>query len=77
MDGYVATVEQIDAQGINTPGGFNCRCGWKPIPVAVAMAQRWVDDDGQPDYAAIKRHNGRRQALIDTGKFPDAGFVSG
>jgi hypothetical protein len=41
------------------------------------MAQGWVDDDGQPDYAAIKRHNGRRQALIDTGKFPDAGFVSG
>jgi SPP1 gp7 family putative phage head morphogenesis protein len=77
MDGYVATVAQIDAQGINTPGGFNCRCGWKPIPVAIAMAKGWVDDDGQPDYAAIKRHNGRRQALIDTGKFPDAGFVSG
>lgn len=77
MDGFVATVEQIDAQGINTPCGFNCRCGWKPIRITKAMAQGWVNEDGAPDYKAIQRHNGRRQALIDTGKFPDPGFVSG
>lgn len=77
MDGYVATVEQIDAQGINTPGGFNCRCGWKPIPVAKALDKGWCDEDGVPDFKAIARHNGKRQALIDSGKFPDPGFVSG
>lgn len=77
MDGYVATVEQIDAQGINTPGGFSCRCAWKPIPIAVAYAKGWCDEDGIPDFKAIERHNGRRQALIDSGQFPDPGFVSG
>jgi SPP1 gp7 family putative phage head morphogenesis protein len=77
MDGYVATVEQIDSQGINTPLGFNCRCGWKPVPVAKAQANGWVDDDGVPNFKAIERHNGRRQGLIDTGKVPDPGFVSG
>lgn len=77
MDGYVATVEQIDAQGINTPGGFNCRCGWKPIPIAIANAKGWCDEDGIPDFKAIARHNGKRQALIDGGQFPDPGFVSG
>lgn len=77
MDGYVATVEQIDSQGINTPLGFNCRCGWKPVPVAKAQANGWVDDEGVPNFKAIERHNGRRQGLIDTGKVPDPGFVSG
>jgi hypothetical protein len=77
MDGYVATVEQIDAQGIPTPGGFNCRCRWKPIPLVVAASRGWTDEEGVPDYAAIKKHNGRRQQLIDSGQFPDPGFISG
>jgi SPP1 gp7 family putative phage head morphogenesis protein len=77
MNGYVATVDQIDAQGINTPAGFNCRCGWKPLPIAVALAKGWCDEDGIPKFDAIARHNGRRQALIDGGQFPDPGFVSG
>jgi SPP1 gp7 family putative phage head morphogenesis protein len=77
MDGLVATVEQIDAQGINTPGGFNCRCGWKPIPIAKAFAKGWCNEDGDPDYAAIIAHNGKRQQLIDSGQFPDPGFISG
>jgi SPP1 gp7 family putative phage head morphogenesis protein len=77
MDGYVATVEQIDSQGIPTPGGFNCRCRWKPIPLAIAVSKGWTDEDGVPDYAAIKKHNGQRQRLIDSGQFPDPGFISG
>ena len=77
MDGFVATVEQIDAQGIATPAGFNCRCAWVAVPAAQAMSSGWTKGDGTPDLAAIKRHNGRRQSLIDTGKFPDPGFVSG
>ena len=77
MNGYVATVEQIDAQGIPTPGGFNCRCAWKPVPLAVAAAKGWTDEDGKPDYEAIRRHNGSRQRLIDNGQYPDPGFISG
>lgn len=77
MDGYVATVEQIDSMGINTPGGFNCRCGWKPVRITKGITQGWCDEDGNPNYKAIERHNGKRQALIDSGQFPDPGFVSG
>lgn len=77
MDGFVATVEQIDSQGINTPGGFNCRCGWKPIPIAKGFAKGWCDEDGNPNYEAINRHNGKRQALVDSGQYPDPGFISG
>jgi SPP1 gp7 family putative phage head morphogenesis protein len=77
MDGFVATTEQIDAMGIAAPLGFNCRCSWAPISIATAVAQGWCDEDGNPDYEAIRRHNGQRQSLIDKGLVPDAGFVSG
>ncbi len=77
MDGFVATVEQIDAQGIATPAGFNCRCAWIAVPAAQAMTSGWAKADGTPNLEAIRRHNGRRQSLIDTGKFPDPGFIAG
>lgn len=77
MNGYVATVEQIDAQGIPTPGGFNCRCAWKPVSLGTAVSRGWCDEDGNPNYAAIKTHNGSRQRLIDSGQYPDPGFISG
>ena len=77
MDGYVATVEQIDAMGIPAPLGFNCRCAWIPIPVERAVREGLCDEDGNPDYEAIKRKNGTRQRLIDSGAIPDPGFVSG
>jgi hypothetical protein len=28
------------------------------------------------DYAAIKRHNGARQSVVDRGEIPDPGFVN-
>lgn len=77
MNGFVATVEQIDAMGIPTPLGFNCRCSWNPVPLAVAYGKGWCDEDGKPDYDAIRRHNGARQGLIDKGVVPDVGFISG
>ncbi len=77
MNGYIATVEQIDSQGIPTPGGFNCRCAWTPIPLAEAVRSGWCDENGKPNYTAIKAHNGSRQGLIDSGQFPDPGFISG
>lgn len=77
MDGFIATVEQVDAQGIPTPAGFNCRCAWTPIPLVTAVTKGWCDEDGVPNYEAIKKANGNKQQLIDTGKFPDPGFISG
>lgn len=77
MDGFIATVAQIDGWGIPTPLGFNCRCSWSPVSIATAVTNGWCDDDGQPDYEAIKRHNGARQRMIDKGLVPDSGFISG
>lgn len=77
MDGFVATVEQIDAMGIPTPLGFNCRCSWSPIPIAVAVSEGLCDEDGTIDYEAIRRRNGARQQMIDKGLVPDVGFISG
>jgi len=77
MDGYVATVAQIDSMGIATPLGFNCRCAWSPISIAKAIRAGFADEDGNIDYDAIKRHNGARQNLIDKGLVPDTGFISG
>lgn len=77
MDGFVATVAQIDSMGIPTPLGFNCRCSWSPISITRAIRMGFADEDGNIDYDAIKRHNGKRQELIDKGLVPDAGFISG
>ena len=77
MDGYVGTIEMFDRQGLGPPGGFACRCSLLPVPAARAYAKGWTDEDGNVNYDALKRHNGKRQALIDSGQFPDPGFVNG
>lgn len=77
FDGFVATVEQIDAQGIPTPLGFNCRCTWTPIPIAIAVRDGFCDEDGRPDFQAITKHNGGRQELVNKGLVPDIGFIAG
>jgi SPP1 gp7 family putative phage head morphogenesis protein len=77
MDGYIATVDQIDRMGIPTPLGFNCRCSWTPVPISTAVSQGFCDEDGNPDFDAINRHNGDRQTLVDKGLVPDVGFISG
>lgn len=77
MDGYVATTEMIDAMGIATPAGFQCRCSWSPVPIATAVSRRWCDKDGNPNLDQIQAHNAQRQRLIDSGQFPDPGFIAG
>ena len=76
MDGYVGTIEMFDRQGLGPPGGFSCRCSLLPVPASRALERGWTDVDGNVNYAALKRHNGKRQALIDSGQFPDPGFVN-
>jgi SPP1 gp7 family putative phage head morphogenesis protein len=77
MDGFIATVAQIDAQGIPTPLGFNCRCAWVPVSIAEGVRLKLCDEDGAPDFDAIRRYNGARQRLVDTAAVPDPGFISG
>lgn len=77
MDGYVATTEMIDAMGIATPAGFQCRCSWSPVPIATAVNRGWCDRDGNPNLDLIQQHNAQRQRLIDSGQFPDPGFIAG
>jgi SPP1 gp7 family putative phage head morphogenesis protein len=77
MHGYVATVEQIDNQGIPAPLGFNCRCSWAPVSLFTAVSNGWATEDGRPNYDGIRKHNGQRQRLIDSGAVPDPGFISG
>jgi len=54
----------------------NCRCSLIPVPAARALERGWTDVDGNVNYAALKRHNGKRQQLIDTRQIPDPGFVN-
>lgn len=76
MDGYVGTMADFDRMGISPPCGFNCRCTLIPVPAAMAMDKGWLRPNGSLDYAAIKRHNGRRQRVIDARQIPDPGFVN-
>jgi SPP1 gp7 family putative phage head morphogenesis protein len=76
LDGYVGTMADFDRMGITPPCGFNCRCDLIPVPAAMAVDRGWVRPNGALDYAAIKRHNGSRQRVIDARQIPDPGFVN-
>jgi SPP1 gp7 family putative phage head morphogenesis protein len=76
LDGYIGTMEMFDRQGIAPPCGFNCRCALIPVPAARALERGWTDVDGNVNYDALNRHNGKRQQLIDTRQIPDPGFVN-
>lgn len=74
MDGYINTMEEIDRQGLRPPNGHNCRATLRPVSIARARRLGLVDEEGVPIPAAIDRHNGDRQRLIDRGEYPDEGF---
>lgn len=76
MDGYVGTIADFDRMGITPPCGFNCRCDLIPVPVSMAVDKGWVRPNGTLDYAAIRRHNGVRQKVIDARQIPDPGFIN-
>jgi SPP1 gp7 family putative phage head morphogenesis protein len=76
FDGYVGTMEMFDRQGVAPPCGFNCRCSLIPVPASRALERGWTDLDGNVNYEALRRYNGKRQVLIDSGQVPDPGFVN-
>ena len=76
MDGYVGTMADFDRMGIAPPCGFNCRCTLIPVPISMAIDKGWVQPNGALNYAAIRKHNGARQKVIDARKIPDPGFVN-
>jgi hypothetical protein len=54
----------------------NCRCDLVPVPTAMAIDRGWMRPNGTLDYAAIRRHNGARQRVVDARQIPDPGFVN-
>ena len=74
FSGYINTMEEIVAQRIVPPNGWNCRASLVPIAWSDAAVAGFVKG-GAVDDAAIRKANGPRQALIDEGLYPDRGFV--
>lgn len=76
FSGYVGTIDAFKEAGVTPPCGFNCRCTLLPIPVGRAITMGLARKDGSLDEGAITRHNGRRQALIESARMPDPGWVA-
>ena len=75
MDGYVNTVEVIDQLQLRPPNGFNCRGTVRSVSWTEAETLGLVKD-GEVDWDALSRYNGKRQGFIDRGEYPDPGFSS-
>lgn len=75
FDGYIGTIDEFERQGVTVPLGYNCRCAQIPVPISRAIDNGWVNPDGSLNQDAISKHNGARQALIDSGQIPDPGFI--
>lgn len=73
MNGYINTIQEIDRQGIRPPAGHNCRGGIRGV-TGIEAERLGLLTNGRPDPNKILRYNGSRQALIDSGRYPDPGF---
>jgi len=74
MDGYVGTLADIERSGLRPPNGYNCRAGLRPLGREEAASRGLLRPDGSVDPAAVRRSNGDRQRIIDSGLYPDPGF---
>ena len=74
MDGYINTAEYFDAKDLHPPNGYNCRGGTEIVCWDEAEGRGLLDGNAELDWAAIKRRNGSKQRLIDSGEYPDPGF---
>jgi SPP1 gp7 family putative phage head morphogenesis protein len=74
MNGYFATPMTIETRSLATPCGFNCRCKWRPVPMAEAKRLGLIGRGGSVLAGALSRKNGRRETLISSNLFPDPGF---
>ena len=72
--GYVNTMAEIRRQQIVPPNGFNCRASMRHVSMTEATNLGLVTG-GRIDPAKIRLRNGERQDLIDTGKYPDLGWI--
>lgn len=75
FSGYVHAMERIVSQRIVPPNGFNCRATLVPWTFEQCSDAGLLLPSGQPNEAAIRSRNGHRQDLIDSGQYPDRGFV--
>tara|TARA_R110002020_G_scaffold26072_9_gene84396 strand:+ start:1550 stop:2578 length:1029 start_codon:yes stop_codon:yes gene_type:complete len=77
MNKYVNTVEYFDQRQLHPPNGFNCRGGTRILSWSEIERMGFLKDDEELDWKAIERHNRPMQKLIDTGIYPDPGFLKG
>lgn len=75
FSGYVNTIDRIVAQRIVPPNGFNCRAALVPWTHEQADKAGLLLPSSQPNASAIDARNGHRQELIDSGQYPDVGWV--
>ncbi len=76
MHGFVGTAEDFDRLGIVPPNDHNCRGGVRPIPRDEAESEGFIDDDGEVDHDAVRRHNGDRLRILSEGRYPAPGFAN-
>ena len=74
MNGYYASPIDIESKSLATPCGFNCRCRWKPVPMATARRLGFIGARGAVLKSALAKWNGSRQSLLNSRLFPDPGF---
>jgi len=78
MDGYITTPSEMDRLKLRPPNGYNCRGSLIKVTWDEANDLGLLDETGNPDMIAIKRHNSPEQeGLIAAGKYPDEGFKHG
>lgn len=74
MDGYVNTEEMFTRYGIWPPAGYNCRGSTRPVSIVEAIRKGVVSDSGVVIPDRLRAYNGKRQAMIDRGLYPDPEF---
>ena len=77
MDKFIGTMPDFRRLGLIPPNGHGCRAGIRGITIGEAVANGWMNNDGQIDRVAVNSHNGARLSIIERGDYPDPGFKGG
>jgi hypothetical protein len=74
FSGYVNTIDELVRQRLVPPNGHNCRATLEPIYLSDATREGLVVG-GVVSPQRIRELNGGRQTLVDSGLYPDRGYV--
>lgn len=74
MNGYINTIDYIEAKGLKPPCGHMCRGSMRGVTNYEAMKLGIVDENGAVIPEKLNEYNGERQRIIDRGDYPDHGW---